>query len=411
MSDLEQRMIEAFRDREYRESYAEGFLNSWISHQLTAVRRQRGLTQQQLAERVGTKQSGISRMERDGYGRWNFSTLQKAALALDCRLKVSLETFGSLLEEAAEFSETKLLRPVFEQDPVFHSELRGRPSLDDPGPVGEMRRKLLPWLWNRGPLEKLAEWLQGYDLPPVGDEVPPSQWLLDALRPDEQALRTSLAERLSQAILRRRWDVEPPPGRQQDLVRNLLNLAEGLRSPAVLGDAVWTVYQRRPYVCLEGSKKPAPGHPLVGAAMYNQPNELFRGFWTTGMLAEREVAEMPEYAATGLLGMSHMPVPPNAVGIVEGADEAKKWSLGNEKVVGILRYGFRRVWSEFPSERMLTVNVILTAGKVDVGWSEPILVAWKQSVPGPLPTPDAKIFPYMENVVRIAERSRFRAAP
>lgn len=410
MSDLEQRMIEAFRDREYRESYAEGFLNSWISHQLTAVRRQRGLTQQQLAERVGTKQSGISRMERDGYGRWNFSTLQKATFALDCRLKVSLETFGSLLEEAADFSETKLLRPAFEQDPVFHPELRGRPSLDEPGPVGEMRRKLLPWLWERGPLEKLAEWLQGYDLPPVGDEVPPSQWLLDALRPDEEELRTVLAERLSTAILKRRWDVEPPAGREQDLVRNLLTLAEGLRSPAVLGEAVWTVYKRRADVRLEGSKEPVPGHPLVGAVMYNQPDERFRGFWTTGMLAEQKVAETPEYAATGLLGMSHMPISPSVSEIVEGANEAKRWSLGAEKAVSILTPGFRRVWSEYPEDRMLTVDVIKLAGTADDRWSEPILVAWGHSVLGALPSVEAETFAYIKKVISFVERSPFRAA-
>jgi transcriptional regulator with XRE-family HTH domain len=403
-------MSEAFRDREYRESYAEGFLSSWISHQLTAVRQQRGLTQQQLAEMVGTKQSGISRLERDGYGRWNFSTLQKVAFALDCRLKVSLETFGSLIAEASEFAEVNLRRPTFEGDPVFHPELRARPSLDEPGPVGEMRRKLLPWLWERGPLERLAEWLQGYDLPPAGDEVPPSQWLLDALRPDEHELRTLLAKQLGKAILARRWDVEPPAGREQNLVRNLLTLAEGLRSPSVLGDAVWTVYQRRAYVRLEGSTDPVPGHPLVGAAVYNQPDGRFRDFWTTGMLGEEKVAEAPDCAATGLVGMSHMGIPPNVAGIVEGANVAKKWRMEGGKVVGILAHGFRRVWSEFPGERMLTVNVIVTAGKVDDGWSEPILVAWDQSVPGALPSVEKRTFDYIGNVIKIAKRSRFREA-
>ena len=73
MKDLAKRLIESFRDREYRESYAEEFLSSWISQQLTAVRRQRGKTQQQLGDDVGTKQSGISRMERENYGRQNIS--------------------------------------------------------------------------------------------------------------------------------------------------------------------------------------------------------------------------------------------------------------------------------------------------------------------------------------------------
>jgi transcriptional regulator with XRE-family HTH domain len=112
-------LVEAFRDKEYRESYAEDFLNTYIATQIRVLREQRGLTQTQLAEAIGTKQTAISRMENVNNAARNIGTLLKIAFQLGCRLKVSIETFGTLIDEIAQFSRESLQRPSFEQDPVF----------------------------------------------------------------------------------------------------------------------------------------------------------------------------------------------------------------------------------------------------------------------------------------------------
>ena len=53
-------------------------------------RLQQQLTQKELAERVGTKQSAISRLESGAYNpSWSF--LHKVADALDARLKISID--------------------------------------------------------------------------------------------------------------------------------------------------------------------------------------------------------------------------------------------------------------------------------------------------------------------------------
>ncbi len=52
-------------------------------------RQKRGLSQQALAERIGTRQPVISRLER-GEGNPTLHQLQKIASALDLKLKVSL---------------------------------------------------------------------------------------------------------------------------------------------------------------------------------------------------------------------------------------------------------------------------------------------------------------------------------
>ena len=122
MNDLVKRLIEHFRDRAYREGYATDHLTTALSQQLTRVREQRGLSQTALAEAVGTKQSGISRLESRDYGGCNIATLQKIAFALDCRLKVSLETYGSLLKrrcsQARRLFRGRHLRKIHSSSPV-----------------------------------------------------------------------------------------------------------------------------------------------------------------------------------------------------------------------------------------------------------------------------------------------------
>ena len=120
MSESRNSLIEEFRDKDYRESYAEDFLHTSIAMQVRTVREQRGMTQQQLADAIKTKQTGISRIENVNNRSRNLRTLIKVAFALGCRLRVSLETFGSLItDEGPKFSRETMQRPDFEHDPVF----------------------------------------------------------------------------------------------------------------------------------------------------------------------------------------------------------------------------------------------------------------------------------------------------
>jgi transcriptional regulator with XRE-family HTH domain len=121
MSESRDELKKEFQDKEYREAYAEDLLNTSIATQLVVLREQRRLTQEQLAQKIGTRQAGISRIENVNYSAWNIRTLKKIAFALDVRLKVSFETFGSLLDEAVAFSREFLQRPPFEKDLAFQS--------------------------------------------------------------------------------------------------------------------------------------------------------------------------------------------------------------------------------------------------------------------------------------------------
>lgn len=59
------------------------------AYQVTCRRIELGLTQVQLAKKVGTKQPGISRLE-SGNSNATIDLLQRVAEALDCRLDIKL---------------------------------------------------------------------------------------------------------------------------------------------------------------------------------------------------------------------------------------------------------------------------------------------------------------------------------
>jgi len=61
-----------------------------IATQIAALRERAGLSQAALADRIGTKQAGIARMERRDYQGYMVATLAKIAAAAGGRLEVRL---------------------------------------------------------------------------------------------------------------------------------------------------------------------------------------------------------------------------------------------------------------------------------------------------------------------------------
>jgi ribosome-binding protein aMBF1 (putative translation factor) len=77
-------------DPEMEEMIKESSLNAELAQLIYRARTQAGLTQQQLANRIGTKQSVIARVEDAEYEGHSLSMLQKIARALNQRLEVHL---------------------------------------------------------------------------------------------------------------------------------------------------------------------------------------------------------------------------------------------------------------------------------------------------------------------------------
>jgi ribosome-binding protein aMBF1 (putative translation factor) len=77
-------------DPEIEEMVRESSLNAELAQLIYTARTQAGLTQQQLADRIGTKQSVIARLEDADYAGHSLSMLYKIAQALNQRLEVHL---------------------------------------------------------------------------------------------------------------------------------------------------------------------------------------------------------------------------------------------------------------------------------------------------------------------------------
>ncbi len=85
------------RDKQFRDQFFRTERELDIPAQLRALRKMRGLNQGQLAQMVGTKQSGISRLERSSHGHGISETLVKIAEALDARLAVVIEPYETVV--------------------------------------------------------------------------------------------------------------------------------------------------------------------------------------------------------------------------------------------------------------------------------------------------------------------------
>jgi DNA-binding XRE family transcriptional regulator len=75
----------------FRTAYYDELGRLRLAHRIAELREKCGLTQAQLAERVGTTQAGISRLENPNYRNYSLTTLEKVAAALGARLRVELE--------------------------------------------------------------------------------------------------------------------------------------------------------------------------------------------------------------------------------------------------------------------------------------------------------------------------------
>jgi predicted XRE-type DNA-binding protein len=71
-----------------RQKADEAFVNAEVAQQIYQVRTKAKLTQQQLAELVGTTQSVIARLEDADYEGHSLSMLQRIASSLNKRLEI-----------------------------------------------------------------------------------------------------------------------------------------------------------------------------------------------------------------------------------------------------------------------------------------------------------------------------------
>jgi ribosome-binding protein aMBF1 (putative translation factor) len=73
----------------FDDAYVAAALAIRVGEQIRSARDAAGLSQRDLAERMGTSQAAIARLEAGGVGA-TLTTLQRAAAALDLRITIEL---------------------------------------------------------------------------------------------------------------------------------------------------------------------------------------------------------------------------------------------------------------------------------------------------------------------------------
>ena len=87
MDELHQ---ERARNPDFDALYQRELARLQLAHQIARLRERAGLSQAALAERIGTRQAGVARMERNAYRGYTVGTLAKIAAATGATLDVRL---------------------------------------------------------------------------------------------------------------------------------------------------------------------------------------------------------------------------------------------------------------------------------------------------------------------------------
>lgn len=105
-----------WQDQEYRHAYLSASIEQGLAWQIRANRQARKLTQQQLAEALGTQQSAISRLEDPEYGAHSIETLISIANIFDCALSVRFIPYSTLSRESEDLSPEALYADPYSEE-------------------------------------------------------------------------------------------------------------------------------------------------------------------------------------------------------------------------------------------------------------------------------------------------------
>lgn len=90
LKDFKKLKDQWLKDTEVRKEYEALGAEFQLAEELIKARTKAKVTQAELARRIGTKSTAISRLESPNYGKASISMLKKVAQALGCELQIRL---------------------------------------------------------------------------------------------------------------------------------------------------------------------------------------------------------------------------------------------------------------------------------------------------------------------------------
>jgi transcriptional regulator with XRE-family HTH domain len=112
-----------------RDAYVQAEVVTALTHQIRSIRMQRGWSQKDLAQRLGTTQAAVSRLEDPSYGRFSVKTLFDLSRVFDTGLQVSFVSFVTMLADTFKPSFKIREVPSFEEEAPTVAFFTERPSV------------------------------------------------------------------------------------------------------------------------------------------------------------------------------------------------------------------------------------------------------------------------------------------
>jgi len=114
-------------DKAARRAFVESEAGAFIAHQIRAMRTQRDWSQKELAQRIGTTQAAISRLEDSSYGRISLKTMVELSRAFDVAPVLMFKSTVHLVQERWVIDRSSMEVPSFEEEApfvAFHTTVR-----------------------------------------------------------------------------------------------------------------------------------------------------------------------------------------------------------------------------------------------------------------------------------------------
>ena len=158
---------------EYRHSYLQAQVRSWIAYQFQAIRRKFGLSQAQMAERTGKTQSVISRLENTEYGKVSVQTLLDVANSLDVALLVQFVSYPEFLDRTRDKSEASM-QPETIQESIASKVAERLPDSRSSRVAERMRQNTIE------PMSPIYQSMQSVQLNKLNWQLPNTNLLAEA---------------------------------------------------------------------------------------------------------------------------------------------------------------------------------------------------------------------------------------